>query len=558
MKPAHERTNARFAASVLSLFLMLLATSVAASERVIEVLADFESSEPRKTPAADALKKVELSDQTEFGKACLKVTLLKGFDWNKASWNGGPATHIGLCTLSGPHLPPEADAVRLKVKVLSGRAVLSAGGPVNQLGCSDVLCNPQLVEAGDKSSWQTVDISLNAPLTRNFRRANFTKDLPVIYYTRWAQEPMSLNMLSMPDGLMPDEDTVLLIDQVELVAKGDGKPFPKFAADQVKPVSVVADFSKPEDRAKVCTFAHGYSISKAFEAGYRRKDGPVTVQPMPDHIRKSSPFIEEEGFHYPAPRYSAVEGQDGRQALRAECLWAEEGQIVTVKTAGDPQANAFRVSLKPHFPNGIGGPLFKFQYEGKPAHVVDFVVFVAPKGSDFPWNDFSATDELKKAFAEGGYTGPGGKYDYMISAGLNKVVNKPRAEDAGPFGFYFARRFFTAKEWSEAIVPFADFVCVYGQGACKDLQAKQLPLDPAQIAAIGFIAPYGSNHGTIDAQSIEQVAVPGAGRELQSYWQIPDRSQVRLLPIARLKAYGGVSMMTLDADVPAYLLGAKP
>jgi hypothetical protein len=542
-------------ASMMAGMVLAAASGLGAVEdRVIAVLQDFESgANLRGTPGSGIL--AEVSSETPFGSSCLRIALPAGYAWRWKGWDGKedrPLANAYIATLSGPYLPPEADAVRMKVRVASGRAILMVGGPVSQMGNSDVHCDPQLVAADGTGEWQTVEFSLNRRLVRNYRRPNFTKDLPVVYYTRWAQEPFFLSLLKLPEALRPAEETVLYIDQVELVARGEGRPFPAYAPSDVETVATVIDFAAPDDLARVVSIAHGYSIDKPFEFGYRRVPDPQ-ARPLPGHIVKSSPFIAEEGTHYPAPRLTLVDSLPGRKAAQAECLWAEEGQIVAVKTQVDPRANALRLVLRPDY--ALMQKTYQATHDGKPAHAVDIVVFVSPKGTDFPWHDIAATDALKQAFAESGYQGPGAKYDYLLTTNRVTCINVPEIQRAGPFGFYSARRYLTAKEWTDVTVPFADFVCVYGQGACQDLQRRQLPLAPEQVAAIGVVAPYGSGHGTIGIDEIALVRVPGTPAEQRSFWQVPDASRAAaLVPLPHYQGYGIPTIMLLDGEqAPTYL-----
>jgi hypothetical protein len=518
--------------------LMLLAPMVLATEpRVIQVLQDFEANCNIKNKPGSAIQ-VSQSTQTVVGASCLRVSIPKGFDWSGKGWSGNqsqPMESALLSVLASPFLPPEADAVRMRVKVASGRAIITVGSPVSQMGNSDVFCDPQWVDADKDHEWKNVVISLNHRLIRNYRRPNFTRDLPVIYYTRWAQEPLMLYLLSLPEPLRPNEETVLFIDQIELLATGEGHPFLSFADSMIVTTSVIADFESTQDMSRVCSVGHGYSIVKSFESGYRRQAD----------ARKPDP--------YPAPQFSLVAGRDGKKALQAECVWAEEGQIVTVKTSGDTKANAVRFTLKPDYSTKSRTGVAEFAWNGSKASSVDFIIFVSPKGSDFPWHDLEANGELKQAFKASGYTGPENRYDYLLTAEKNTCVTVPDIRQAGSFGFYFARRHMKAGTWSSVTIPFSDFICVYGQGACKPLQLQQRSLAPETIAAIGILAPFGSGHGTLSLDDITYVHVPDAPEELHSFWQVPDVSKAKLIPLPRFCRYGISTMMTLDENVPDYL-----
>lgn len=550
------KTTARPQSTALPLLFMALAILApgdgwAESGRVIKVLQDFESG-PKIVKTVTPSITAESSHETSFGSNCLKVTVAKDFDWRWKGWGGTqdlPLEMARIAVLSCPYLPSETDAIRLRVRLPSGRAIISIGGPVSQIGNSDVFCDPQLIEPSDE--WKTIEISLNHRLVRNFRRPNFTAELPLIYYTRWAQEPVYLYLAAPPEALRTTEDTVLFMDQIELVARGEGKPFPTFESARVEKVETIASFETEADMTNVFSLGHGYSTLKAFEAGYRRPGSPES-KPIPEHVRKTSPFIQEEGFLYPAPRYHRVEGENGTKALQAEGIWAEEGQIVTLKTAGNPKANALAFTIKPEFPTALIGN-FAFELEGQPAHAVDFVVFVSPTGRDFPWHDIEATAELKEALKASGYQGHGAKYDYLLTLDRSPAINQPDIRQAGSFGFYTARRYLPAKAWSTLHIPFADFVCVYGQGACKPMQTAQLPLSPTNIAAVGLLAPYGSGHGTIALDDVAYVKVPGSPADLRSFWQVTDLSSVNLIPLPRYGQPRPWVLMTSDGDAPSYL-----
>ncbi len=541
--------------------LILLAACLSGIARagVLQVLEDFETAGNLPSTGVTGLV-TEVSGETESGRGCLKVTVAKAFNWRWRGWNGqqdGPLDAIRLAVLSTPYLPPEADAVRMRVRIGSGRAILAVGGPVSQLGNSDVFCDPQLLDLKDGSAWRTVEFSLNQRVARNFRRPNFSADLPVVYYTRWAQEPLYLCLVALPEPLRAEEDTVLWVDQVELVARGEGKPFPSFDESSVTKVASIADFDTYPQEPRVYSVGHGYSIAPSFEAGYRRATTNA-AEKIPGFIRASSPFIREEGLAYPAPRYTRVEGANGTGALQAEGVWAEEGQIVTLKTRGHEQANALALTLKADFPAPLT-PRYSFVHAGQPAHVVDFVVFVAPPGEEFPWRDLEASDELQQALQESGYQGPGARYDYLLAAGRAAAgVRVPDIRKAGAFGFYTARRYVPAGAWSKVLVPFDDFICVYGQGACQDLQRRQAPLRPEWIAAIGWLAPYGARHGTIAVDEVAYARVPGAAADLRSFWQAPEPASVRMIPLTFYQQYRTWTMMTLGEDAPAFLQTVAP
>ena len=526
----------------------LTAGSMASAETVIRVLQDFEGGlrDPKSLPPGI---EVSVATNTPCGKGCLKITVRPEFDWRRkdaATGRAAPIDVLRLCDLGGPYLPPESDAVRMSVRVLSGAAILAVGGPVSQMGNSDVFCDPQRVDGADGDGWKTVVFSLNWRGVRNFRRPNFTVDFPRVYYTRWAQEPMYLYLVAPPGGARAAGETVLLIDQVELLARGEGRPFPEFGADRLERVQPVIDFADDADLKRVISVAHGYSYLASFEAGYRRAatNGPDRAAAR---AAAASPFAKEEGLAYPAPRYTRVDRGDGRHALRAEGMWAEEGAIVAVKTRADTGVNALVCELNPDFPAAKGH--YAFQEAGRRMQVVDFVIFVAPSGGEFPWHAMEATEALKAALRKSGYRGPGAVFDTILTRERNPSVNTPDIREAGAFGFYTARRYVPAATWSTTVIPFSDFVCVYGQGECRDLQAGQRPLSPGGIAAVGCLVPFGSGHGVISLGRLAFAAVSGAPSGGRSFWQAPEGSGVTRFE----RPTGPWAIMSPDGTVPSCL-----
>lgn len=516
---------------------------------VLRVLQDFESTgAPLKVRQSGIA--AEASSDTPFGHSCLKITISKEFQWVKPGGAGRPDAPLeAVCvgTLSGPYLPPEADAIRMRIKGIAGAAILAVGSPVSQLGNSDVFCDPQLVRA-EPGAWQTLEFSLNQRVARNFRRPNFTGELPVVYYTRWVQEPVYLYLVAPPPALRSACETVLLVDQIELIGKGEGRPFPRYDAASVKTVAKIADFEAAADLTNVFSLAHGYSFLPSFEAGYRRTPAAGKGE-MPEYVARSSPFIKEEGLRYPAPRYTRIDLAGGGHALQAECVWAEEGQIVLMKARGSAPANALAFTVKPDFPKTAGGS-YEGEYGGRRINAIDVVVLVAPEGRAFPWHGLAATDELMAAFLQSGYKGPGARFDYMLTTDPNKNVNCPDIRQAGAFGFYGARRYAPVRDWSPQVIPLSDFICVYGQGECKPMQARQQPLRPETIAAVGFLVPFGAGHGTLDLDEIALVHVPETPH---SFWQVPDMASVKLTPLPRFNHYRMWQMMTLEGSGPAFL-----
>ncbi len=222
-----------------------IAPAASPAGKVIALLEDFEDHElgfrragyvqwnwtDQEKANAEQFGLREIVTNTPFGHQCLKLRMSKAFPWRHDGYR--------MVSLDTTCLPPEADAVRLQIKLLGGEMILSVGGPTVYFGHSDVLAQSQTVRP-DPTGWQTIEFSLNHNLSRNFRRSEWAKDSPVIYYTRWVQEPMHLNVLRGSVG-------TILLDQVELVNRGEGRPFPVFTETQIQ---ILGPSFKPGQQAK--------------------------------------------------------------------------------------------------------------------------------------------------------------------------------------------------------------------------------------------------------------------------------------------------------------------
>jgi len=105
----------------------------------------------------------------------------------------GSFLRLALC------FPPEADALRIRLKVLSGQISIYIGGPTAYYGNSDVFTEPQTIRAMAKPEWVEVVCNFNHPTWRNCRRSGFSTDAPRNYYNRWAQEHAGVFLA--PDSL---------------------------------------------------------------------------------------------------------------------------------------------------------------------------------------------------------------------------------------------------------------------------------------------------------------------------------------------------------------------
>lgn len=246
------------------------------------------------------------------------------------------------------YLPPEAEAVRMRVKVVAGQFELTAGSPTVYFGNSDAYTRTQVLEPGD---WRTIEFSLIRDLWRNYRRPIFSRESPLIYYTRWVQEPMRIMVSSQSWG-------ELWIDDVELTGRGEGKPFPVFPKEAVESRQVM-------DLAQAFTFA---TDSREFDLSYT---------PGKEAVRKPAVLRHEGGV------------------LHATLRGVEEMSFIGIPAAVPAEANAFRLALT-----------LENEIVGERGNVIDVVALIAPKGQ-FPWDQFRPTPEQRA-------TGKVG-FDYCLS-----------------------------------------------------------------------------------------------------------------------------------------------
>ncbi len=384
----------------------------------------------------------------------------------------------------GAYFPPEADALRIRMKVISGRASIHVGGPTAYYGNSDVFTEPQIIQAGTQPEWVEVLCQFNHPTWRNYRRSGFSTDAPRNYYSRWAQEPIGV-------FLNADAKTEVLIDRIELVALGEGKPFAAFSPAQIQAVKSIADFEDGR-RDQIFNLYMAAAETEWFEESWKRTK-PLRFEPMQIAIANT--------------------GMAGKKSLECRGRTAEEVHCTGVHTTGVAGANAVSVTLS------IDAPTQRNTLVGGGAVVpVDFLVFVAPKGEAFPWSSLGPDEALRSK------GGPG--FDYQLTHRL--IAARPDLD----FAMYQTRRYLKPGEWSKQVLPAADFTCIYGQGALRERFLNHEPLNCEEVIAVAWLNPWcrlGRRDESIVTRVDEMsfVKVPGLAREHASFWQVPDMGLLR-------------------------------
>jgi len=384
-----------------------------------------------------------------------------------------------------PFYPPEADGLRIRIKVLSGQASIYVGGPTAYFGNSDVHTEPQTVRAQATPQWEEIVCNFNHPTWRNDRRAGFSADAPRNYYNRWAQEPVGV-------FLAADSMGEFLIDRIEVVSLGEGRPFAKFEPNQVRPVRSIADFEDGRhDRA--FTLYMAAAEAEWFDESWKREK-PLRFAPMQLSV--------------------ADTGLDGRKSLQCAGRTAEEVHCTGIRTEGAAEANAIAVALQ------VNAPEQRNTLVGSgPIVPIDFLVFVAPVGKAFPWDRFGPSEALRAA------RGPG--FDYQFT---HRVIASYTDVD---FAIYHTRRYLRPGEWSREVLPAADFVGVYGHGAMRERFLNHEPLRCGEVVAVAWLNPWCragriTEPTTTRIDTLSFVQVPGSPAEHRSFWQVPDVKRLQL------------------------------
>lgn len=434
--------------------------------RVLQVLRDYETGPPRvlspvdhhtwspeqKAHAGD-FSQVEIVEGGFQSKQACRLTVTDQFPWNRRD-------SYRALVIGPDYLPPETDAVRVRVRVKEGEFRLSVGSPTVYFGHSDV--NSAVRKVSGSDDWQTLEFSLHHALSRNFRRARFGRESPVIYYTRWIQEPLYLYIHHPSHG-------EILIDQVELLARGEGQPYPTFKPEEVRTIARFADFGDPDDLKQAFTF---------FQEPIDLAKPPHTVRPdwRPPKLTHVPSSSESSGV------------------LRIEQQGTEEVCFAGIMAQGSRESNAVAVRLKCEHAS-IG-----------PEIALDFLVYVAPNEErrEFPWADFAPPPAWRER--------PDLAFDYYLNQDRMRDVN---------YGFYHTRRAVPNGRWTTLVLPFADFICAYGEQDCKPMFQQQLPLTGEDIIALGLVTPYRQRrHSTIiEIDGVSFVHVPGEPESLRSFWQ---------------------------------------
>jgi len=428
---------------------------------------DFWRWSPEFRKQAESASRVEIVADAPLNKHLLRVEVS-----DAAIFAQGAVPWLRLA----PFYPPEADTLRLRVKVVRGELRAFVGGPTAYYANSDVYTRTERLAAEEQPVWSVLDFDLHHPLRRNYRRAGFSTDAERVMYNRWAQEPLGVFLDAGTNG-------EFLVESIELIARGMGRPFPAFNAADVKTVKPIANFDAGR-LANTFTLYMADGEAEWYDESWKRTR-PLRFTPA------------ELSFEHNRERNSDV--------LVARGPSAEEVHCAGVHTRGTAEANAIQVAVHhdaPEYQNTVVGI-------GR-AEAIDFLVFVAPAKQPDALDRFKASAELRQ------HAGPG--FDYQLSYRL--IRNQHDAD----FAIYQTRRYVTPRTWTTLTLPAADFVCVYGSGSYRERLTKNQPLTCDDVMAIAWLNPWcragrGQSAVTLRLDDLAFVHVPGTTDSHRSFWQ---------------------------------------
>ena len=330
-RPFFQSGSKKLLLILLAVLSLATTPSMLASESggIISVLEDFEENAARNAPAIShwrwtSEQKQQAAQTTSVAREPLPGSTKNGLKIRVDEALPGEPQWLTLWHTRADYLPPEVLAVRFRTKVVSGCFTLTCGSATTYFACSDVWTKPVTLRPGD---WTTVEFSLVEGLERNFRRAIFSAESPVIHYTRWIQEPLRLMMDSSSFG-------ELWIDDIELVSR-PAKPY----------APMNARILGEADLARAFVFA---TDEKEFDLAQSEKT---------EALRKPA-LLEWPG--------------DGPR-LKARQRGLEEMSFVGIPLSVPSGANAFRLRGRIIHESSL------------PFVVVDFLALVAPEGVA-PWS----------------------------------------------------------------------------------------------------------------------------------------------------------------------------
>ena len=346
------------------------------------------------------------------------------------------------------YLPPEADEVRVRLKVVSGRFQLSVGCVNLAFAPSDTFTDIQVVDER-MGRWQTVRFSLHKHLIRSYRRNHLTKRLPYISLTRWIHEPLQLYLFRSGNG-------ELLVDRVELVGCGLGRAYPQPTPNQAVPVSAVADFETMNDLASVFAFS---TVRLNLQG------------PRPTNYMKNTPHASGtvmvagktiQWFLPPRPAWVS-ESTNGRSSLEVKQTGYESFAFTGLRFPHPDGANALQLTVRADHNSSFTNL------------VLDFLAYGAPAASQAA---FPCTNCQPPAawLADTNIN-----FDLFLSES-NTVKES--------YAMYHLRRTVPNGRWTRVLLPMDDFAAIYACNEVANILKSFQPLRSTSLLFLALFSPY--------------------------------------------------------------------
>ena len=521
---------------------------------VLSVLRDFSKQTPSDPAPAivkwdwpeDVKKQASTFSQSQIidheGRRALSLTVTDQMHW-------GTSESLRAMPVGPDLLPPTADAVVIRYRALEGKVTLSLGGPTIYFGHSDVLTRAFVLNAEQGTGWREITVSLHDGLIRNFRRAGFGRASPVIYYTRWIQEPMGLYVHRGSVGKV-------LIESITLISHGRGKAadnLGSWGGESTRNSSL--EDSKIQSINWITGFAEPASLQQVFTATHESADfqGPAKL---------SRP-------NWTPPKISLIANpseNDGRLGvLRIEHRAAEEVTFTGIKlSTGVRKEKKIERPLRERSATGLRevAPELRDMYESmlEDNEAIERKLDREPSREfELPANNAIALDlRVTSPLPIEQVSIDWLLYESPVDAPLDFERCRPPAEwrdkPDRAFDFYLTekllkgesyamhhtRRALPNGQWTRVILPLSDFVCVFGSGTMADKHAKQQHPQRDTATALLFTPSFRQNRQptTIEIDRIQWVGrdpiEPGRGRlnSVVSVRTFPhvDPAKVRLVP----------------------------
>jgi hypothetical protein len=508
------RRQLRFHAVVLSLVCIacLITTAVTAHSAqppvtVLSVLRDYSKQTPSTPVPAivlwswpeDVKKQAVTFSQSQIidheGTRSLSINVTEQVPW-------GVSESLRAMPIGPDLLPPTADAVVIKLRVLEGKVTLSLGGPTIYFGHSDVQTMPVTLSAEQGTGWREITVSLHDGLIRNFRRAGFGRASPVIYYTRWIQEPMGLYVHRGSVGRV-------LIESITLISQGRGKAERAFEAGEKKLEQTISDFTEPASLKQVFTASHE---SADFQAP-AKLSRPNWTPPKLSHDM-SDDSAKHQGV------------------LRVVHRGAEEVTFAGIKLSNpdlrERNTNSIPSQPEPNVLDAIAVDLRVTSPLPIEQVSIDWLLYESPVDAPLDFERCQPPVEWRDK--------PDRAFDFYLTEKLLQGQS---------YAMHHARRALPNGQWTRVILPLSDFVCVLSSGTLADKQAKQLSPQRDTATALCFTPSFRQHRQptTIEIDRIQWVR--RSSSEPASFRTFPqvDPARVRLVPFGE-----GVLRQMLPAE----------